>query len=97
MRYFEVSVWIVALSLLAFMSPTTNDETLCPFNHAGISFCPGCGLGHSISHLFHGNLAASFDTHPFGILAVIILIYRIISLLTMPARSRRENSKMEYN
>lgn len=83
-RYFEVTFWIVALVLLATMSPNDGHASLCPFNALGLSFCPGCGLGHSISWLFHGNPAASFNAHPLGWLAVLILFYRIVSLIRNP-------------
>jgi len=83
-RYFEVSFWIVALVLLATMSPQDEHASLCPFNALGLSFCPGCGLGHSISWLFHGDPMASFNAHPLGWLAVMILLYRIISLIRNP-------------
>ncbi len=70
----------MALLLLAIMPPTDAHYSLCPLNAVGINFCPGCGLGHSISWLFHGNLTASFNSHPLGIFAVIVLISRIIKL-----------------
>lgn len=83
-RYFEITFWIVALLLLAAMSPQNEHASLCPFNAMGLSFCPGCGLGHSISWLFHGDLKSSFNAHPMGWFAVVILIYRIITLIRNP-------------
>jgi hypothetical protein len=81
-KYFEVSFWIVALTSLALMPPGTDVHySFCIFKMLGFKFCPGCGLGHSISYLFHGNISASFSTHPFGIFAVIIIIRRILTLL----------------
>ncbi len=79
--YFELSVWITALILLAFMAPTDNHASLCPLNSTGVAFCPGCGLGHSISWLFHGNISASIKSHPLGIAAVFVLLTRIYTLI----------------
>lgn len=83
-RYFEVTIWIVALILLGTMSPENTHASLCPFKAAGLPFCPGCGIGHSISWLFHGDLVASFKAHPLGWFAVIVLIYRIVTLIRKP-------------
>jgi hypothetical protein len=80
-RCFELTFWVSALLLLALISPTDNHYSLCPLNAVGISFCPGCGLGHSISWLFHGNIEKSLVSHPLGIFAVAVLIHRIITLL----------------
>jgi hypothetical protein len=49
----------------------------------GFKFCPGCGLGHSISYLFHGDIQESFSTHPLGIFAVIIILCRIYNLFRL--------------
>lgn len=87
-KYFEVTVWIVALIVFATMSPVDEHASLCPFKMLGLGFCPGCGLGHSISWLFHGNLVASFNAHPLGWFAVAMLLYRIITLLKNAVSTR---------
>ncbi len=79
--YFELVIWISGLFLLGTMSPENEHASLCPFNALGLSFCPGCGLGHSISWLFRGEFNLSFQTHPLGWFAVIILLVRIITLI----------------
>ncbi|MGH2564397.1 MAG: DUF2752 domain-containing protein [Ginsengibacter sp.] len=72
---------MAALILLAAMPPGTDPHySFCLFKQLGFKYCPGCGLGHSISYLFHGNIRASFTAHPFGIFAVIIIINRILKL-----------------
>ncbi|MBC7936899.1 MAG: DUF2752 domain-containing protein [Rhizobacter sp.] len=64
------------------MNPAAdNHYSLCFFKWMGFSFCPGCGLGHSISWLFHGNIGKSFSEHPLGIFAVGILIHRIYKII----------------
>lgn len=80
-KYFELSAWILALMLLAFMDPQSDAHySFCFFKFIGISFCPGCGIGHSISFLFHGNFRASFAAHPLGPFALAIILYRIFRL-----------------
>jgi Protein of unknown function (DUF2752) len=88
-KYFELSFWIAALVLLAVM-PTGTDPhySFCIFKLMGFKFCPGCGLGHSISYLFHGNIQASFSAHPLGIFAVIIILCRIYNLIHLHVFSK---------
>ncbi|HSN08842.1 MAG TPA: DUF2752 domain-containing protein [Hanamia sp.] len=83
-KYLELTAWIVGLILLAFMDPGTDIHySFCFFKFIGIKFCPGCGLGHSISYLFHGNLRASFQAHPLGLFAVIVILARIYKLSSL--------------
>jgi hypothetical protein len=77
---FEAFVWLIALILLAFMQPENTQATLCLLHHAGIESCPGCGLGHSISAAFHGQIVDSFRMHPLGIAAIVILLLRIVTI-----------------
>jgi hypothetical protein len=77
----ELFIWPAALVLLYFMDPhTTHAFSLCPLKYLGVTWCPGCGLGHSISFLMHGEWKASFHSHPLGAFAIIILIYRTLQL-----------------
>lgn len=78
---FELIIWSAALILLALSYPSSNHFTLCPLENLGISWCPGCGLGRSISYLFYGEVKLSFQQHFLGIPALIILIQRILQLL----------------
>jgi hypothetical protein len=83
-KYFELSFWIAVLVLLAVMPPGTDPHySFCIFKLVGFKFCPGCGLGHSISYLFHGDIRKSFSTHPLGIFAVIIIPGRIYNLFRL--------------
>ena len=53
----------------------------------GITWCPGCGLGHSIAFLMHGDIKNSFHAHWIGMPALGIIVYRIVVLargLTYP-------------
>jgi hypothetical protein len=78
----EAFFWLAALvALFVYDGHTQSHVSLCPFRAMGFSFCPGCGLGRSISLALHGELLLSFRMHPFGILAVVVLTARIIKLL----------------
>jgi hypothetical protein len=80
-QYFELVFWISALVALAISNPTAQAHfTLCPLKLLGFTWCPGCGLGHSIAFLFHGDIKSSFHAHWLGIPALIILLYRIYQL-----------------
>jgi hypothetical protein len=47
----------------------------------GISWCPGCGIGHSIAYLLHGDVIKSFHTHFLGTFALLVIVYRIVQLI----------------
>jgi hypothetical protein len=84
-KYFEITFWIVALICLAFTNPANQSHfSLCPLKAMGITWCPGCGLGHAISFLFHGDIRRSLQAHWLGIPATGIIFYRIY-LLSRPA------------
>lgn len=80
----ELIFWITAFVFMAVAHPAAANEgahfTLCPLANLGADWCPGCGLGRAIIHLFHGNLRESFEYHWFGIPAVLIIGYRILIL-----------------
>ncbi|MCH8032168.1 MAG: DUF2752 domain-containing protein [Bacteroidetes bacterium] len=78
----EAAIWIGALLYLAFLhTPGETHFTICPINNLGFDFCPGCGLGNSISLIFQVEIYNSFLSHPLGLLALTVLIIRIIQLL----------------
>jgi len=77
----ELLFWIGGLTCLAFSNPSESHFTLCPIKNLGFSFCPGCGLGHSISYLFHGEIKASFQHHPLGFFALAVILKRIFQLI----------------
>jgi hypothetical protein len=77
-RHLEWFVFSLGLILLAVMSPDNAGTSLCLFDWVGIDFCPGEGLGHSISYTFRGNINAALESHLAGPAAVIILILRIV-------------------
>ena len=77
----ELIFWIGGLIYLALMNPSEAHFTLCPIKNLGFTFCPGCGLGHSISCLFHGQIKESFHHHPLGIFALIVILKRVLQLM----------------
>lgn len=78
----EALIWLGGLGLLAFMPADLSVHyTLCPLAQLGFSFCPGCGLGHAIAHVFQGNFAGAFSSHPLGLFAVGCLGFRCFHLL----------------
>jgi len=77
----EAIIWIAGLVVLMMIDPYSSEHlSVCPLHNIGLDFCPGCGLGRSISLIFHGDIAASFNAHPLGIPALVILIHRIAIL-----------------
>jgi hypothetical protein len=89
--HIELFIWIMALLLLYFMNPWQhNGFSFCLLKQLGVTWCPGCGLGHSISFLLHGEWKASINRHPLGPFAVIVLIFRIIQLARLQWQSFAE-------
>jgi len=83
-KNFELIFWLTALLSLAIFNPAgQSDFSLCIFKLIGITWCPGCGIGHAISWLLHGNLQASFKAHWLGLPALAVIFYRIYSLILL--------------
>ena len=77
----ELIFWVAGLSCLAFTNPTAQAHfSLCPLKALGFKWCPGCGLGHSISFLFRGMIAQSVKAHWLGIPALVLILNRIAKL-----------------
>ncbi len=93
----ELIVWLTAILVLGISYPKTADHfTLCPIENLGFSWCPGCGLGRSISYLLHGELKLSVNQHWFGIPALGILIFRIVQLLNKFHLNLLSTNKLNY-
>lgn len=78
-KHFEWTIFLTGLILLAFMNPEVQSSSFCLFDMAGITFCPGEGLGHSIAFTFRGDFESALNAHFAGPLAVLILSLRIIN------------------
>ena len=73
--------WIGGLALLSFLDPARSPTfDLCLYKFIGVDFCPGCGLGRSVSFLMHGEPVQSLNAHVLGPFALIVIIFRIIVL-----------------
>ncbi|MBI5471170.1 MAG: DUF2752 domain-containing protein [Ignavibacteriae bacterium] len=90
LRYFtstgwlELAIWICGLLYLAVIDPHDGGHfALCPLKNLGFAFCPGCGLGASVSYLLHCEVSQSFHTHPLGAFALIVLLHRIVTLIKL--------------
>lgn len=62
------------------MDPAGSGQSFCLLKRMDITWCPGCGLGHSINYLLHGQWRASLESHPLGAFATAVLVYRIWQL-----------------
>jgi len=82
-NYFEIGAFSVGLLLLALMDPnTTSGPGLCLLENMGFSYCPGDGLGHSISFIFRGEFDNALEANMLGPFAFIILSGRIFYLIS---------------
>ena len=91
-QYFELFFWCGSLLVLAFCDPAGEHYSLCFFKFAGVPFCPGCGLGHSISYIFHGDFRSSFHSHPLGIFAISVIVLRIYKLTSLYIFNKNKNN-----
>jgi hypothetical protein len=92
---FEVLFWLAAFFYLSVINPYQPKHLeFCLFSLVGIDNCPGCGLGKSISMIFHGDIIGSFQSHPLGIPALILIIRRIYQLIRITYNKINTN-KME--
>jgi hypothetical protein len=77
----EPAFWLAALVWLALIDPAGPHFTLCPLTNLGVTWCPGCGLGHAVSYALHGEFSNSLHAHFLGIPAVLVLLTRIATLM----------------
>jgi len=97
----ELICWVTGLTLLAVAEPQGHSKvqhfTFCPLANLGLDWCPGCGLGRSITQLFHGNLEESFHQHWLGLPALLIICFRIVKLGRNEWKKKKNlNSKEKY-
>lgn len=81
--FFLHGEWILlagALLAMVFLNPYENSQTLCLFEIAGISFCPGEGFGRSIALMARGEFVESLKMHPLGMPGTAIIAHRIYSI-----------------
>lgn len=87
----EALAWIAALLAMGLMDPDgAHLFSFCPFSYV-LEWCPGCGLGHAIAWLFRGEIVASWQAHPIGIPAVLLLVFRSSKLFYLQYQSKKAN------
>ena len=92
----EAIIWLAAFFYLAIHDPYVQAEfTLCPLENLGFHYCPGCGLGRSVSFFIHGDIARSVQTHLLGIPATIILLSRTFSLFNVALEGKVFQSSIQ--
>lgn len=82
----EAMFWSLGVLAVAIADPNTGGLiSVCPFeaigSWIGLSFCPGCGLGHAVGFLVRGDLSQSMAAHPLAIPAVLTLTLHVRRLL----------------
>ncbi|WP_126245991.1 DUF2752 domain-containing protein [Chitinophaga rhizosphaerae] len=85
----ELVAWTAGLVLLACMDPHADLPSLCVWRWIGFGECPGCGLGHSISHIFHAQWQESWNAHKLGAPVLAALLWRIGQLTKSQIHSFR--------
>lgn len=84
----EASIWFFALVFLGVLS-FENLPSFCIFRWMGFARCPGCGLGHAIHYALMGDFPGSLKAHILGVPALLLIVWRITSLIRFHARSRK--------
>ncbi|MDZ7660273.1 DUF2752 domain-containing protein [Fodinibius sp.] len=82
-NYFEIAAFSVGLLLLALMDPkTASGPGLCLLENLGFQYCPGDGLGHSISFIIRGEFDNALEANILGPFALIVLSGRVFYLFS---------------
>ncbi|WP_073096811.1 DUF2752 domain-containing protein [Cyclobacterium lianum] len=78
----EGIIWVLALlGIYFFGSSGEHHFSLCPLDMLGLPWCPGCGLGRSMHHLMMGQFQLSWELHPLGSFALLVIVWRIVTLI----------------
>ena len=93
--HLELLFWITGLTALFFLAENVPGNSLCVFSLVGFGHCPGCGLGHAIHYALHLKLAVSFQSHPLGIFAVLVIFNRIKQLIN-PVKPKYETKSNHH-
>lgn len=80
--------------LLFFLPGYKEGYSLCPSVFFGLGKCIGCGIGHAIHDALHLRLTSSFQHHPMGIFAIIIIFIRIKQLIK-PFKKAHETQPLQ--
>lgn len=81
-HHFEWLALAAGLLAMALMNPyESQGASWCLLEWAGLNYCPGEGLGHSIAYSVRGDFSNAMNAHIMGPAAIIILAGRIAYLL----------------
>src|SRR5690625_7498076 len=80
--HFEWVALLAMLLLATTLDPTSSGPSYCLLKQLGSELCPGCGLGRSMALAAQGSYQASIQMQPMGIIAIPVLLFSIIQLLT---------------
>ncbi len=69
---------LVLCGYIYLQVPFLQRVPLCGVKHFLGVDCPGCGMTTSISEMVHGNLRASIDAHPLGVVIALWLAYMFV-------------------
>ncbi|PWN07101.1 DUF2752 domain-containing protein [Rhodohalobacter mucosus] len=88
--------WIALAGMLIAVVTIDPDSAagFCLIEWTGVEHCPGEGIGRSMSSAMRGDFVRSFQLHPAGIPAIIILTIRIGSIFN---RNSKMNNNKEYH
>ncbi len=79
-----------AMAVALVLSPSSIEDgpVLCPFRLLTGLPCPGCGMTRAWVYLAHGWWRESFAAHPFGVVAVALLVALVVGVLLARWRGR---------
>jgi uncharacterized membrane protein YadS len=68
----KVRFGMAAVAIFGVLAALSDDDgpVLCPLRRCSGGYCPGCGLTRSGGRLLRGDLAGSWQQHPFLLIAL---------------------------
>ncbi|WP_035805961.1 DUF2752 domain-containing protein [Lunatimonas lonarensis] len=91
---YDLYIWPLALVAVACIPLDAEvHASLCPVDRLGLDWCPGCGLGRSMKYLLVGDWRRSWEMHPLGGFAVLVIGLRIAEIIKLLTTQNRENGK----
>ena len=86
-----------ALGALAWIDPSAPTLVdLCLLKAAGITWCPGCGLGHAIAFLLEGQWSRSWEAHPLAGPALLVIVHHVTQSLIGTYRQLQTTTSKMY-
>jgi hypothetical protein len=87
----------MAIVALGICNPASDSHfTLCPLKLMGFNWCPGCGMGHAIAYLLHGDIKSSLKAHWLGIPALAAILYRVCNLIYLRTSKIKTYKPFDY-